>query len=196
MIVAKEKELAEFLEVSGQYIREAYQDFKGAKGYDFMKVVKRHLQSVRGNSGTMVNAKTLAELLGVSDKAVRELTAQNILVKNEKDKYDLFVNIKQYIQSDDEWNRKKKAEREILEIKKEILKDKYHAAEDIELILSNVVMNFKMNLMAAKRKIIIALESAEKEKWGDILDELFAAALNEMAKYNPPTNAGKVIKDL
>lgn len=196
MIKATEKELAAYLDVSERYIREAYGDHKTGKTYNFIKVVKMHLHSVRGNVGTNVNLKTMAELLGITDKAAKELTEKNVLVKNDADKYDLYVNIKAYIKSEDEWNRKKKTEREILDVKKEIMMDKYHSAEDIELILSGVIMNFKGVLQATKRKIIVALEGAPKEDWMDHLDRLLAAAMNEMAKYEPPSNAEKIKKDL
>ena len=76
--------------------------------YPLVKCFKKYIQQSRGDQGEYVTQKTLAEILGISEKTVRKLEEHHVLRRNENGKYGLKENLKNYLQSKDEIYKLKK----------------------------------------------------------------------------------------
>lgn len=187
-IKISEKRLAENLKISQLKVREICYKARIEKGkYNFEEAVQLYSESVNTGSKKIVNAKRLGEIIGVGDRAVRNLVDRNILKKNEKGEFDLIENIKIYI----EYQRANNASQRVKEIQADRLKLKYEKenaeVESLEVIgdfISNMIINFRQKILAIPNKLskdLLGIE--ERAKAEEILkDELFRT-LEELSEY-------------
>jgi DNA-binding CsgD family transcriptional regulator len=195
MITCTSKQLAEILGISADYVEEIFETcnktdkIKGKRNkYDLIKCVKNYVGNIKGNTLTDITGKTLSDVIGISERTVRNLTEKGILVKNDNDKYNLHNNVQRYINDKDEWNKLKKVQRETAEEKLAILQNRYHADEDIEFILTEMLAKFKGTLEAAVNKIDNSMDIVTSENRKEMIQKHIMNALLEMAEYNPPSN--------
>lgn len=189
MILAEEKQLATILNITDRRVRELFKYLKTADGkYPLIKCVMEYIQQTRSGDINFVTQKTLAEILGLSEKTVRTMTTKGILTKTEDGKYDLKENLKKYLDVKDEGNKKKAVEREIQEVKLQVLKNKYHADEDVIYILTDMIIKFKSKLQATASKIDAQLDDIPKKERLNFLKETIINTLDELAEYKPPDN--------
>lgn len=189
MILAEEKQLATILNITDRRVRELFKYLKTADGkYPLIKCVMEYIQQTRSGDINFVTQKTLAEILGLSEKTVRTMTTKGILTKTEDGKYDLKENLKKYLNVKDEGNKKKAVEREIQEVKLQVLKNKYHADEDVIYILTDMIIKFKSKLQATASKIDAQLDDIPKKERLNFLKETIINTLDELAEYKPPDN--------
>ena len=69
MILANEKQLSKVLNISDRRVRELFKDYKSENGsYPFVKCVTEFINQTRNGDINLVTQKTLAEILGLSEK--------------------------------------------------------------------------------------------------------------------------------
>ena len=103
------------------------------------------------DSQRIVSTKELAEILGLSDRRVRQLENEGSLVKIGRGKFDLAASIQKYIDtikerslSDDEidLNKEKtlltRANRMMAEMELKIIQGEVHRSEDIEKVMNQL----------------------------------------------------------
>lgn len=197
MIVISEEQLARLLQVTPRYVRDIFEEFKvGEKEYNLLKSVSKYITQSRSNVGTYVNLKTLADILGVTERTVRNLTEKNILTKNENEKYELKENIKSFLKSNSDVAKMNEAKRKMLELRYEVLQDKYHEDAVVEYILSDMLLKFKARLNSCVRKIDNDIENYPERNRIEIISKHILVALAELSNYEPPSNREELKKDL
>lgn len=197
MIVATEEQLARLLQASDRYVRDIFSEYRvGTKEYNLLKSVAKYVNLSKNDGGTYVNLKTLAEILGVTEKTVRNLTEKKVLIRNENDKYELKENIKSYIKSNSDVAKMNEAKRKMIELKYQIYQDKYHEDSQVEYILSDMLLKFKGKLNSCIRKIDNDIENFPDENRLEIIKRHILSTLEELTEYNPPSNQEELKKEL
>lgn len=151
-----------------------------------------------------VTEKELSEYLGLSDRRIRQLFKQGIVIKSQRGKYDLKASVLGYVNSlrDKDKNRdeameklkltseaekltherlkKRKTELEVLKIEK-----KLHAQDDVEYFWNTMVLAAKSRITAIPVKVAPVLVGIEDRKEvQSILKREIAEALNEISEYD------------
>ncbi|WP_321834058.1 DNA-packaging protein [Clostridium butyricum] len=148
-----------------------------------------------------VNQKELASILGITSRRVRQLREEGFFsfVENGK-KYSLERCVQEYIEYKvkAETNmgtsidvEKEKAEHE--QIKKNIsklklrkLKKELHEASDVELFLSEMLINFRNRLLSIPSKVAVqVLGEQDINRIIEILQNEMNETLEELSEYNP-----------
>lgn len=196
MIVAKEEQLAKLFGYSERYIREIFKEEKIEPGiYNLMRCVKKFVAQAKGDSGTYVSQKIMAEILGVSERTVRKLTEIKTLIANEG-KYELKENVKLYLQSKDEIMKQKKAQREMTEFKLKVYKDQFHKDEIVDEVISEMIMKFRGKLISCIRKIDNELELNDNTNRKKIIKKNILLTLSELSKLKVVSNVEKLKKEV
>jgi putative uncharacterized protein FNV2232 len=192
MILANEKQLSKILNISDRRVRELFKDYKTENGsYPLIKCVTEFINQTRSGDINLVTQKTLAEILGLSEKTVKELANRGVLEKNTNGHFDLKDNLKRYLTVTDERNKKKAVEREYQQYKLEILQDKYHLDEDVKYVLTDILIKFKAKLQATAVKIDNEVNDISEADRLDYLKNTLINCLEELANYEPPSNRRK-----
>lgn len=151
-----------------------------------------------------VTEKELSEYLGLSDRRIRQLFKQGIVVKSQRGKYDLKASVLGYVNflRDKDKNRdeameklrltseaekltherlkKRKTELQVLQIEK-----KLHAQEDVEYFWNAMVLAAKSRITAIPVKVSPILVGIEDRKEiQSILKREISEALNEISEYD------------
>lgn len=196
MIVAKEEQLAKLFGYSERYIREIFKEEKIEPGiYNLMRCVKKFVAQAKGDSGTYVSQKIMAEILGVSERTVRKLTEIKTLIANDG-KYELKENVKLYLQSKDEIMKQKKAQREMTEFKLKVYKDQFHKDEIVDEVISEMIMKFRGKLISCIRKIDNELELNDNTNRKKIIKKNILLTLSELSKLKVVSNVEKLKKEV
>ncbi|MDO5788431.1 MAG: hypothetical protein Q4P79_03110 [Fusobacterium sp.] len=197
MIVISEEQLARLLQITPRYVRDVFEEFKvGEKDYNLLKSVSKYITQSRSDVGTYVNLKTLADILGVTERTVRNLTEKKVLNKNENDKYELKENIKSYLKSNSDVAKMNETKRKMIELRYEVFQDKYHEDAQVEYILSDMLLKFKARLNSCIRKIDNDIENYPERNRVEIISKHIFAALEELSSYDPPSNREELKKEL
>lgn len=151
-----------------------------------------------------VSASVLAELLGVTDRRVRQLAEEGIFTRVSKGRYNLPESIKTYINMlkmeqdivnagtgdglDLETERaiKIRVERKQAEIKLALMKGEVHKAADVEQIMTDMLTSFRtklLNIPAKLAPILVARNEVGHIK--DLINNEIIEVLNELKDYNP-----------
>lgn len=151
-----------------------------------------------------VTEKELSEYLGLSDRRIRQLFKQGIVIKSERGKYDLKASILTYINfirdkdnKRDETIEKLKVANEAEKVSHEKLKrrktelqvlqieKKLHAQEDVEYFWNTMVLAAKSRITAIPVKVAPLLIGIEDRKEvQSILKREIGDALNEISEYD------------
>lgn len=148
-----------------------------------------------------VNQKELATMLGITSRRVRQLREEGFFsfAENGK-KYSLEKCVQEYIEYKvkAETNsgtsidvEREKAEHE--QIKKNIsklklrkLKKELHEASDVELFLSEMLINFRNRLLSIPSKVAVQILGEEDvNRIIEILQKEMYETLDELSEYNP-----------
>jgi putative uncharacterized protein FNV2232 len=192
MILANEKQLSKVLNISDRRVRELFKAYKSENGsYPLIKCVTEFINQTRNGDINLVTQKTLAEILGLSEKTVKELANRGVLEKNSNGQFDLKDSLKKYLTVTDERNKKKAVEREYQQYKLEILQDKYHLDEDVKYVLTDILIKFKAKLQATAVKIDNEVNDISEADRLDYLKNTLINCLEELANYEPPSNRRK-----
>jgi phage terminase Nu1 subunit (DNA packaging protein) len=146
----------------------------------------------------------MAELLNLSEKRIRQLSADGIIEEAVAGHYVLVSTVQAYIRylqrqiSDDDatsdYNTEKakltKAKREDAEMDLSVKRGELHRAADVEFVMTNMLIAFKSKLLTMPHKVlpdIINLPDDENKNDSivDIIRGAVMEALNELSGYDP-----------
>lgn len=151
-----------------------------------------------------VSEAELAECLGLSNRRIRQLASEDVVVKSRRGKYDLKRSVLGYINMLKQQEKKKDESLEKLKISKEAesllheklkkrktelvveqMEKKLHKSEDVEYFWNAMVLSAKSRLTAIPVKcspILVGIE--DRKEIQSILKREIADALNEIANYD------------
>ncbi|MDF2596613.1 MAG: hypothetical protein K0R69_2954 [Clostridia bacterium] len=151
-----------------------------------------------------VSASVLADLLGVTERRVRQLAGEGIFTRAAKGRYNLPESIKTYINMikmekdimgsttagdlDLETERaiKTRVERKQAEIKLALMKGEVHKAYDVQQVMADMLISFRTRLLNIPAKLApILVARAEAGSIKDIISNEVVEVLNELKEYNP-----------
>jgi len=155
-----------------------------------------------------VNAKTLAEVLGITEQYVNKLAKIGILEKHGRGKFPLESNITKFVEyqkasegpktqnwKEAYWQEKAKHERalrQIAEIKVGEAQGKLHEASRIEHVMTNMLITFRNKLLGVPSKIAPVLVGAKTiEEARKALEGELCESLGELKNYGPAMFAGQ-----
>ena len=148
-----------------------------------------------------VTEKELSEYLGLSDRRVRQLATQGVVIKSRRGRYDLKASVQGYINQlkqgggeglekikvakEAEQLKHEQAKRRLTELKVQKAERKLHAQEDVEYLWNSAAVSVKSRLTAIPTKIAPSLVGIEDRKEIQaILKREVDDALNELANYD------------
>lgn len=151
-----------------------------------------------------VAAAVLGELFGVKDRRIRQMAEEGIVVRAAKGRYKLVDSVKNYlltlklaaegvgvelvdgeISFDEEKALHERVKRHISELKLQIMQGELHKAEDVEMVMTDMLAAFKTRMMNIPSKVAPILESRDAAFIKDRLTSEVTEALNELKDYNP-----------
>ncbi len=150
---------------------------------------------------TVVKSIELAEILDLSERHIRRLAEENIMVKNGQGKYLLLESLQSYISylslknSGDEDLKDQKTREEIEKIKKDTelkeikiqeLTNQLHPASVVKEVMTTMLTNIKGKFLSLPNKLAPSIIGCENlaEIQEKVLDGI-VDILNELSEYNP-----------
>lgn len=151
-----------------------------------------------------VAASVLADLLGVTDRRIRQLAEEGVLHRVTKGRYSLPISIKNYLKmlrmedtlkndgEPDELDLEKeraiheRIKRHQSEIKLAAMKGTVHRAEDVEQVMTDMLTAFRTRLLNVPSKLaptLVGRESAGEIR--EIITNEIVEVLGELKAYNP-----------
>ena len=160
-----------------------------------MKLEKSHAPQ-----GKIYTRKAIAQLLGLSEKRIKQLTEDGTIKEFSHGHYKLWPTAKAYITylqnavGSLDYNAEKasltKVKREDAELSLSLRRGELHRAVDVEFILTNMLIAFKAKLEALPHKILPVLVSAMNggaapDEVLVILRKAIEEAVGELRDYAP-----------
>ncbi len=162
-----------------------------------------------------VSAAVLGDLVGVSDRRIRQMAEEGVIIRAAKGRYKLVDSIKNYlltlklaaegvgvdlvdgeIDYDEEKALHERIKRYISELKLQVMKGDLHKAGDVETVMSDMLVAFKTRIMNIPSKVAPILESRDASFIKEHLTKEVIEALNELKDYDPEIFYGdECIKD-
>ncbi|MEF3312626.1 hypothetical protein PV433_27420 [Paenibacillus sp. GYB004] len=151
----------------------------------------------------VVGTAELAAIIGKSDRWVRQLTGEKVLTQVDRGKYVLSAAIQAYCEyllggkEEDKRPRlidykteheKAKAEKAALEL--EQMKGNLHPAEDVERLLSDLILTTKSRLLGVPSRIATECDNEPADVVESIVRKEIETALSSLAKYTPDKIGG------
>lgn len=151
-----------------------------------------------------VSAAVLGNIFGVTDRRVRQMAEEGIIVRAAKGRYNLVESLKNYILSlklaaegatadspdgeidiDEEKALHERVKRHISELKYQTMKGELHKADDVERVMTDMLAAFKTRIMNIPSKVAPVLEDRDAGYIKDRLTTEVVEALNELKDYDP-----------
>lgn len=151
-----------------------------------------------------VSAAVLGDMFGVSDRRIRQMAEEGIVVRAAKGRYKLVDSIKNYlltmklaaegvgidladgeINLEEEKGLHERVKRHISELKLQIMKGGLHKAQDVEIVMTDMLVAFKTRMMNIPSKVAPILENRDTAFIKDRLTSEVIEALNELKDYDP-----------
>ena len=151
-----------------------------------------------------VSAAVLGNIFGVTDRRIRQMAEEGIIVRAAKGRYNLVDSLKNYILSlklavdsndsdnpDGELNFEEekalheRVKRHISEMKLQTMKGELHKADDVRHVMTDMLSSFKTRMMNIPAKVAPALEDRDAGYIKERLTSEVTEALNELKDYNP-----------
>lgn len=141
------------------------------------------------------SASELAKLLMISVRRVNQLVSEARLTRQTEGDFILPEAISEYysfkFQDDGEIDyieekaKHEKAKRELTEMELRKRRHELHEAEDIRLVLSEMLVNFRGKLLCIPNKMSIQLANLKAEDIEELLRKEIEACLLEVKDYSP-----------
>ena len=154
--------------------------------------------------GKIYTRRLIAQVLGISEKRVKQLTDDGIISEFSHGHYKLLPAVQGYIgylqslisDSDDGSNyniekaRLTKAKREDAELNLQVKRNELHRSADVEFVLTNMLVAFKAKLNVLPHKVLPDLMNVPSgtetiDHFVAVLKKEVAEALEELAAYDP-----------
>lgn len=151
-----------------------------------------------------VSAAVLGNIFGVTDRRIRQMAEEGIIVRAAKGRYNLVDSLKNYILSlklavdsndsdnpDGELNFEEekalheRVKRHISEMKLQTMKGELHKADDVRHVMTDMLSLFKTRMMNIPAKVAPVLEDRDAGYIKERLTSEVTEALNELKDYNP-----------
>lgn len=151
-----------------------------------------------------VSAAVLGNIFGVTDRRIRQMAEEGIIVRAAKGRYNLVDSLKNYILSlklavdsndsdnpDGELNFEEekalheRVKRHISEMKLQTMKGELHKADDVRHVMTDMLSSFKTRMMNIPAKVAPVLEDRDAGYIKERLTSEVTEALNELKDYNP-----------
>jgi phage terminase Nu1 subunit (DNA packaging protein) len=156
-------------------------------------------------SSVTVSAQVLGQIIGVTDRRIRQLAEENILVRISKGRYNLHESIKNYILTlkvametgnndnpdgeldlDEEKALHERVKRHIAELKLQVMKGELHKSTDVERVMTDMLVAVRTKLLALPSKLAPILVSRNDIGFiKDTVSKEILEVLNELCDYNP-----------
>ena len=151
-----------------------------------------------------VSASVLGNIFGVTDRRIRQMAEEGIVVRASKGRYKLVDSLKNYlltlkltaegvgveltdgeINIDEEKALHERVKRHISELKLQVMKGSLHEAKDVERVMMDMLAAFKTKIMGIPSKTAPVLENRDAVYIKDHLTKEVVEALSELADYDP-----------
>lgn len=151
-----------------------------------------------------VSAAVLGDLFGVGDRRIRQMADEGVITRAAKGRYKLVDSIKNYLLTlklaaegvgmeladgevdfEEEKGLHERVKRHISELKLQIMKGELHKAEDVEIVMMDMLVAFKTKIMGIPSKVAPILENRDAAFIKDRLTKEVIEALNELKDYDP-----------
>jgi hypothetical protein len=156
----------------------------------------------------LYDSKAVARFLDVSERRVRQLRDEKVITEKRPGLYDLIETNHSYInylrkrnpesEENIDYNTERaklvRAKRKNEEYELQLKENQLHAAVDIEIVMKNMLVNFKSRLMAIPSKLSpILCKKTDKAEIFKLLKEQIDEALLELSDFK--TAFGKEAAD-
>lgn len=151
-----------------------------------------------------VSAAVLGNIFGVTDRRIRQMAEEGIIVRAAKGRYNLVDSLKNYILSlklavdsndsdnpdgelkfEEEKALHERVKRHISEMKLQTMKGELHKADDVRHVMTDMLSSFKIRMMNIPAKVAPVLEDRDAGYIKERLTSEVTEALNELKDYNP-----------
>ena len=126
----------------------------------------------------------MAKIFKMSERSIRDKFKEVRIAPGE---YDFVEAVELYVNSvsgKDEALELKRVEKEMKELKLEVMRGEYHYKNDIELLVTDMLARFKAKLTAIPTKTSIQLLNIDnRREIEQILKEVITDALMELSEY-------------
>ena len=132
-------------------------------------------------SAITVNSATLEKIIGVSDRRIRQLAEEGIIVRTAKGRYKLMESARNYILS-----LKVSMEASGADLKLQTMRGELHKSLDVERVMTDMLVSVKAKLLSMPTKLaplLVARENADYIR--ALINKEVLEALNELKDYNP-----------
>lgn len=152
---------------------------------------------------TTVSAAVLGDMFGVTDRRIRQMAEEGIVVRAAKGRYKLVDSVKNYlltlklaaegvgveladgeINLEEEKGIHERVKRHISELRLQIMKGELHKAEDVEAVMTDMLASFKTRVMNIPSKTAPILENRDAAFIKERLTSEVTEALNELKDYD------------
>ena len=156
-------------------------------------------------SAITVNSATLEKIIGVSDRRIRQLAGENIIVRAAKGRYRLMDSIMNYILTlkvqmeagnadsldgeidlEEEKAVHERVKRHISELKLQTMKGDLHKSEDVERVMTDMLVSVKTKLLSMPMKLAPLLVARNEVDYiRAVISKEVIETLKELKDYNP-----------
>ena len=172
-------------------------------------------KKIESIDSVVVSSGVLSELLGVTDRRIRQLQEEGILDKESRGRYNLVSSIKNYIihlktnndlkdnKNDEFLNYDKeralheKTKREIAELKLAAMKGEMHNSEDVMRVMNDMLASFRSKILSMPSKLApMLIARNDMSVIQELIKKEAIEALEELSNYDPALFYGEDYIDL
>lgn len=156
-------------------------------------------------SAITVNSAALEKIIGVSDRRIRQLAEENIIIRAAKGRYKLMDSVTNYILTlkvqmeannaesvdgeidlEEEKAIHERVKRHISELKLQTMKGELHKSEDVERVMMDMLASVRAKLLSMPTKLApILVSRSDIDFVRNTINREVMEALNELKDYNP-----------
>lgn len=156
-------------------------------------------------SAITVNSAALEKIIGVSDRRIRQLAEENIIIRAAKGRYKLMDSVTNYILTlkvqmeannaesvdgeidlEEEKAIHERVKRHISELKLQTMRGELHKSEDVERVMMDMLASVRAKLLSMPTKLAPILVSRNDIDFvRNTINREVMEALNELKDYNP-----------
>lgn len=152
----------------------------------------------------VVAGSYLANLFGITDRRVRQLAEEEVIVRVKKGRYDLVESIKGYIiylktnqdlkesksESDLDYDKEKaiheRVKREMAELNLAEMKGQVHYADDVQKVMNDMLSNFRSKILSIAAKLSpILVARTDVSQIQTMISKECHEVLEELSEYDP-----------
>lgn len=167
-------------------------------------------------SQVTVSSKVLSNIIGVSDRRIRQLAEEGVLTKSSQGRYLLGESLHGYIlmlkiendaksidysdgdapDLEEEKAYHERAKRFMSELRLKKMKGELHEANDIRLVMTDMLAKFKAKALGIPSKVAPILENKDKTFIMSYMRTEISTLLIDLADYSPKDFYGEEFMDM